>query len=80
MVNGQNVYLYKSPLIFVCCSSPLTTRHAQLYPRVWYRMAFLFVLVFKIKVVIIGQDPYHGPRQAHGLCFSVLPGVAIPPR
>lgn len=35
---------------------------------------------FQIKVVIIGQDPYHGPRQAHGLCFSVPPGVAIPPR
>jgi len=32
-----------------------------------------------IRVVILGQDPYHGPGQAHGLCFSVLPGVAIPP-
>jgi len=32
-----------------------------------------------VKVVILGQDPYHGPGQAHGLCFSVLPGVAIPP-
>jgi len=32
-----------------------------------------------IKVVIFGQDPYHGPGQAHGLCFSVLPGVRIPP-
>ncbi len=32
-----------------------------------------------IKVVIIGQDPYHGPRQAHGLSFSVAPGVAVPP-
>jgi uracil-DNA glycosylase len=32
-----------------------------------------------VKVVIIGQDPYHGPGQAHGLCFSVLPGVAPPP-
>lgn len=32
-----------------------------------------------VKVVIIGQDPYHGPGQAHGLCFSVLPGVAVPP-
>ncbi|XP_031573460.1 uncharacterized protein LOC116307371 [Actinia tenebrosa] len=32
-----------------------------------------------IKVVIIGQDPYHGPRQAHGLCFSVQPGVPAPP-
>jgi uracil-DNA glycosylase len=31
------------------------------------------------KVVIIGQDPYHGPGQAHGLSFSVKPGVKIPP-
>lgn len=31
------------------------------------------------KVVILGQDPYHGPGQAHGLCFSVKPGVASPP-
>ena len=30
-------------------------------------------------MVILGQDPYHGPGQAHGLCFSVRPGVAIPP-
>lgn len=33
----------------------------------------------QVKVVIIGQDPYHGPNQAHGLCFSVQKGVAIPP-
>lgn len=33
----------------------------------------------KVKVVILGQDPYHGPNQAHGLCFSVLPGVRSPP-
>lgn len=33
----------------------------------------------KVKVVILGQDPYHGPGQAHGLCFSVLPGVKVPP-
>ncbi len=32
-----------------------------------------------VKVVIIGQDPYHGPGQAHGLCFSVRPGVKPPP-
>ncbi|CAN7259866.1 uracil-DNA glycosylase [Pseudoxanthomonas sp. LjRoot168] len=32
-----------------------------------------------VKVVILGQDPYHGPGQAHGLCFSVLPGVPVPP-
>ena len=30
-------------------------------------------------MVILGQDPYHGPGQAHGLCFSVLPGVKVPP-
>ncbi len=33
----------------------------------------------QVKIVILGQDPYHGPGQAHGLCFSVRPGVAIPP-
>lgn len=33
----------------------------------------------QVKVVILGQDPYHGPKQAHGLCFSVLPGVRLPP-
>ncbi|MCK7597185.1 uracil-DNA glycosylase [Microbulbifer sp. CAU 1566] len=33
----------------------------------------------QVKVVILGQDPYHGAGQAHGLCFSVMPGVRIPP-
>lgn len=33
----------------------------------------------QVKVVILGQDPYHQPGQAHGLCFSVKPGIAIPP-
>jgi uracil-DNA glycosylase len=33
----------------------------------------------KVKVVILGQDPYHGQGQAHGLCFSVRPGVRVPP-
>jgi uracil-DNA glycosylase len=32
-----------------------------------------------VRVVILGQDPYHGPGQAHGLCFSVRPSVAVPP-
>jgi uracil-DNA glycosylase len=32
-----------------------------------------------VKVLVVGQDPYHGPGQAHGLCFSVRRGVAIPP-
>jgi len=33
----------------------------------------------KVKVVILGQDPYHGPSQAHGLCFSVNDGIPFPP-
>lgn len=33
----------------------------------------------KVRVVILGQDPYHGAGQAHGLCFSVQPGVRVPP-
>jgi uracil-DNA glycosylase len=41
--------------------------------------AFNFTPFSHVKVVIIGQDPYHGPGQAHGLCFSVPAGVEIPP-
>lgn len=41
--------------------------------------AFLATPLPKVKVVILGQDPYHGPGQAHGLCFSVPQGVPAPP-
>ena len=41
--------------------------------------AFNLCPFHQTKVVIIGQDPYHGPGQAHGLCFSVYDGVAFPP-
>jgi uracil-DNA glycosylase len=41
--------------------------------------AFNITKLDKVKVVILGQDPYHGPNQAHGLSFSVLPGVKTPP-
>lgn len=41
--------------------------------------AFRFTEFHQVKVVILGQDPYHGPDQAHGLSFSVLPGVKTPP-
>lgn len=41
--------------------------------------AFQLTDYVDVKVVILGQDPYHGPGQAHGLSFSVQPGVAIPP-
>lgn len=40
--------------------------------------AFALTPFDKVKVVIVGQDPYHGPSQAHGLSFSVLPGVKVP--
>ena len=41
--------------------------------------AFRFTELGDVKVVILGQDPYHGPGQAHGLAFSVRPGIATPP-
>ena len=41
--------------------------------------AFEFTPLSNVKAVILGQDPYHGPGQAHGLCFSVQPSVEIPP-
>ncbi len=52
----------------------------RIYPRAanWFRALDLTPLD-KVRVVILGQDPYHGPGQAHGLCFSVQPGVKIPP-
>jgi uracil-DNA glycosylase len=41
--------------------------------------AFKYADIHEINVVILGQDPYHGEGQAHGLAFSVLPGVKVPP-
>lgn len=41
--------------------------------------AFDLTPFYDVKVVILGQDPYHGPGQANGLCFSVAPGIAMPP-
>lgn len=41
--------------------------------------AFRLTPFSKVKVVIIGQDPYHGPKQAHGLCFSVQKDIPVPP-
>lgn len=52
----------------------------QIFPNSeeWFRALELTPLE-KVRVVILGQDPYHGPGQAHGLCFSVQPGVRPPP-
>ncbi|GIU39916.1 uracil-DNA glycosylase [Shewanella colwelliana] len=41
--------------------------------------AFNYTALNDVRVVLIGQDPYHGPGQAHGLCFSVKPGIKTPP-
>ncbi len=53
---------------------------AVVYPQVDACFSAFQMTPFKeVKVVILGQDPYHGPNQAHGLSFSVLPGVKVPP-
>ena len=48
-------------------------------PRTQVFNAFSYADYMDLKVVLIGQDPYHQPGQAHGLCFSVNPGVPFPP-
>ncbi|MFZ5842978.1 MAG: uracil-DNA glycosylase [Pseudomonadota bacterium] len=55
-------------------------RHVTVYPAKDRLFAALKCTPLnEVKVVILGQDPYHGPGQANGLCFSVNPGVALPP-
>ncbi len=55
-------------------------RRTTVYPpaRFLFR-AFDMTPFHEVKVVLLGQDPYHGPNQANGLCFSVNPGVPFPP-
>ena len=54
--------------------------HTQVFPAPGRIFAAFDACPFdKVKVVILGQDPYHGPGQAHGLCFSVPEGVDAPP-
>lgn len=56
------------------------TEGAVVYPPgKWIFNAFNTTPLNKVKVVILGQDPYHGPNEAHGLCFSVQEGIRIPP-
>ena len=53
---------------------------AIIYPRGSQWFAALNNTPFdQVRVVILGQDPYHGPGQAHGLCFSVMPDIKVPP-
>jgi uracil-DNA glycosylase len=54
--------------------------HHQVFPPHEEVFAALHLTPFQdVKVLILGQDPYHGPGQAHGLCFSVRPPVSPPP-
>ena len=55
-------------------------RSKTIYPDMYDIFNALHFTPYKdVKVVILGQDPYHGPNQAHGLSFSVKPEVKIPP-
>ena len=81
---------WKQPLLPVFASDGMQQLRAFLrgemaagrtiYPRPadWFRALDLTPLPL-VRVVILGQDPYHGPGQAHGLAFSVEPGVRVPP-
>ncbi|HCE12073.1 MAG TPA: uracil-DNA glycosylase, partial [Enterococcus sp.] len=53
--------------------------HTVYPPRDQIFAALQYTPFEQVKVVILGQDPYHGPKQAHGLAFSVQPGVKLPP-
>lgn len=55
-------------------------RQKVIYPRSdhWFH-ALEATSLEQVRVVILGQDPYHQPDQAHGLCFSVRPGIRVPP-
>lgn len=55
-------------------------QHRVIYPHSKHTFAAFDITPFDdIKVVILGQDPYHGPGQAHGLCFSVPESIPLPP-
>lgn len=55
-------------------------KHTSVYPDMYDLFNALRYTAYQdVKVVILGQDPYHGPGQAHGLCFSVKKGVTPPP-
>ncbi|MFZ9887590.1 MAG: uracil-DNA glycosylase [Myxococcota bacterium] len=55
------------------------TRHAVFPPRNQVFTAFHLTPLAQVRVVLLGQDPYHGTGQAHGLSFSVPPGTKLPP-
>lgn len=73
---------FDSPYMKTLRSFLLAEKEAgkRIFPKggEWFRALDLTPLE-NVRVVILGQDPYHGPGQAHGLCFSVRPDVRIPP-
>jgi len=73
---------FAAPYMQALKSFLLAEREAgkRIFPKgnEWFRSLDLTPLE-DVRVVILGQDPYHGEGQAHGLCFSVKPGVQIPP-
>lgn len=73
--------LRSPPLLELRESLAIALREGQaIYPPPNQWFAALNATAFAdVRVVILGQDPYHGPGQAHGLAFSVPPGVAVPP-
>lgn len=77
LLNGEFTKPYWRDLMeFVAAERARTT----VYPPPDEVFAALHLTPYAmVKVLILGQDPYHGPRQAHGLCFSVRPGVDPPP-
>ena len=54
-------------------------RTKTIYPDMYHIFEAMKATDYDVKVVILGQDPYHEPNQAHGMAFSVQPGVRIPP-
>src|SRR6476646_7323677 len=78
------------PLLEVECNKPYFTELEQFLNQEYQQYhvypaakdiynAFHYTSFEEVRVVILGQDPYHGPNQAHGLSFSVQPEVKIPP-
>lgn len=77
ILNKQiNTPSYQSLKAFLVQDYQETTVYPEMH-HIW--QAFEWTPYNEVKVVILGQDPYHGPNQAHGLSFSVLPNVKIPP-
>lgn len=89
MVNIVDKYMWLQTIFFFgnsqrqCLHNNASTLHrlsATVYPPPEdVFSALMLTPMDKVKVVIVGQDPYHGPDQGHGLCFSVRKGIQVPP-